>query len=79
MTPIRVLAVASEVYPIVKTGGLADVVGALPAALKEHGVATRTLVPGYPAVLKALASASRRRALSVLPAARRPRRRGRRS
>uniref|UniRef100_UPI002231C49A glycogen/starch synthase n=3 Tax=Pseudomonadota TaxID=1224 RepID=UPI002231C49A len=26
-------------------------------ALKEHGVATRTLVPGYPAVLKALASA----------------------
>ena len=57
MTPIRVLAVASEVYPIVKTGGLADVVGALPAALKEHGVATRTLVPGYPAVLKALASA----------------------
>jgi starch synthase len=57
MTPIRVLAVASEVYPIVKTGGLADVVGALPAARKEHGVATRTLVPGYPAVLKALASA----------------------
>ncbi|GKQ52273.1 glycogen synthase GlgA [Bradyrhizobium sp. Ce-3] len=57
MTPIRVLAVASEVYPIVKTGGLADVVGALPAALKDHGVATRTLVPGYPAVLNALAAA----------------------
>ncbi|WP_338697421.1 glycogen synthase GlgA [Bradyrhizobium sp. 26S5] len=57
MTPIRVLAVASEVYPIVKTGGLADVVGALPSALNEHGVATRTLVPGYPDVLKALASA----------------------
>jgi starch synthase len=57
MTPIRVLAVASEVYPIVKTGGLADVVGALPAALKQHGVTTRTLVPGYPDVLKALASA----------------------
>ncbi len=56
MTPIRVLAVASEVYPIVKTGGLADVVGALPAALKEHDVATRTLVPGYPAVLNALGS-----------------------
>lgn len=54
---IRVLAVASEIYPIVKTGGLADVVGALPAALKEHDVTTRTLVPGYPDVLKALASA----------------------
>ncbi|WGR90980.1 glycogen synthase GlgA [Bradyrhizobium sp. ISRA443] len=57
MTPIRVLAVASEIYPIVKTGGLADVVGALPAALNEHGVATRTLVPGYPAVLGTLSSA----------------------
>ncbi|KWV51691.1 glycogen synthase [Bradyrhizobium macuxiense] len=57
MTPIRVLAVASEVYPVVKTGGLADVAGALPAALSEHGVATRTLVPGYPAVLGTLASA----------------------
>ncbi|MHC2336428.1 glycogen synthase GlgA [Bradyrhizobium sp. USDA 4454] len=57
MTQLRVLAVASEVYPIVKTGGLADVVGALPAALREHGVATRTLVPGYPAVLDGLASA----------------------
>ncbi|WP_050401524.1 glycogen synthase GlgA [Bradyrhizobium embrapense] len=56
MTPIRVLAVASEVYPIVKTGGLADVVGALPAALGQHGVTPRTLVPGYPAVLKALAA-----------------------
>ena len=57
MTPIRVLAVASEIYPIVKTGGLADVAGALPAALREHDVATRTLVPGYPSVLNALASA----------------------
>jgi len=57
MTPIRVLAVASEIYPIIKTGGLADVAGALPAALKEHGVATRTLVPGYPDVLKALPAA----------------------
>ncbi|MHC1947648.1 glycogen synthase GlgA [Bradyrhizobium sp. UFLA06-06] len=57
MTQLRVLAVASEVYPIIKTGGLADVVGALPAALKQYGVTTRTLVPGYPDVLKALASA----------------------
>ncbi|QPF86425.1 glycogen synthase GlgA [Bradyrhizobium genosp. L] len=57
MTPIRVLAVASEIYPVIKTGGLADVAGALPAALAQHGVATRTLVPGYPRVLDALASA----------------------
>ena len=35
---IEVLSVASEVYPLVKTGGLADVAGALPAALAAHGV-----------------------------------------
>jgi starch synthase len=52
---VRVLAVASECFPLVKTGGLADVVGALPAALAAHGVAVTTLLPGYPAVLAALA------------------------
>ncbi|MBE7218947.1 MAG: glycogen synthase GlgA [Caulobacteraceae bacterium] len=51
---IRVLSVASECAPLVKTGGLADVVGALPAALAPHGVEVTTLLPGYPAVLKAL-------------------------
>lgn len=48
---LSVLSVASEAVPLVKTGGLADVVGALPAALAPHGVAMTTLVPGYPAVL----------------------------
>lgn len=51
---LRVLAVASEMSPLVKTGGLADVVGALPAAVAREGVETRTLVPGYPEVLAAL-------------------------
>jgi starch synthase len=54
MTPLRVLAVASEMTPFAKTGGLADVVGALPAALLEEGVETRTLTPGYPGVLATL-------------------------
>jgi starch synthase len=54
MRSLRVLAVASEVYPLIKTGGLADVVGALPIELKAHGIETRTLVPGYPEVIKAL-------------------------
>ena len=54
MTRTEVLSVASEVYPLVKTGGLADVVGALAGALKAEGVRVRTLVPGYPQVLKAL-------------------------
>lgn len=52
---MRVLAVASEAYPLVKTGGLADVVSALPPALAAEGVEVRTLLPGYPAVLAGLA------------------------
>lgn len=51
---IRVLSVASECAPLVKTGGLADVVGALPAALAPAGAEMRVLLPGYPAVLSAL-------------------------
>ncbi|MBD8735887.1 glycogen synthase GlgA [Sphingomonas sp. CFBP 13706] len=47
---MRVLSVASEAYPLIKTGGLADVVGALPAALAHHGVAMTTFLPGYPAL-----------------------------
>ena len=51
---MRVLSVASECVPLVKTGGLADVVGALPGALKGAGVEMRVLLPGYPAVMAAL-------------------------
>ena len=52
--PINVLAVVSEIFPLVKTGGLADVAGALPGALAAEDVAVRSLVPGYPSVLDAL-------------------------
>jgi starch synthase len=55
--PISVLSVASEAFPLVKTGGLADVVGALPAALAQHGVAVTTLIPGYPATAPAVKGA----------------------
>src|SRR3954451_3985113 len=54
MTSLKVLSVASEVFPLVKTGGLADVAGALPGALAGEGVEVVTLVPGYPSVLRAL-------------------------
>jgi starch synthase len=47
---MQVLSVAAEAYPLVKTGGLGDVVGALPHALASHGVTVTTLLPGYPAV-----------------------------
>jgi starch synthase len=51
---MRVLSVASEVFPLIKTGGLADVAGALPAALAEHGVEMRVMLPGYREVLGAI-------------------------
>jgi starch synthase len=54
MTPVGVLSVVSEIFPLIKTGGLADVAGALPGALAAEDVAVRSLVPGYPQVLAAL-------------------------
>jgi starch synthase len=52
---IRVLHVASELYPLLKTGGLADVTAALPAALIELGADARVLLPGFASVAKGLA------------------------
>ena len=57
MSNPSVLSVASEVFPLVKTGGLADVAGALPPALAAEGIAVRTLLPGYPAVMDAMKAA----------------------
>ena len=50
MSGLKVLSVASEIFPLVKTGGLADVAGALPRALSSEGVEMRSLVPAYPAI-----------------------------
>jgi starch synthase len=54
MTGLKALSVASELFPLVKTGGLGDVAGALPRALGQLGIEVRSLVPGYPAVLDRL-------------------------
>ena len=54
----QVLSVTSECAPLVKTGGLADVAGALPNALIAQGVHMRTLLPGYPAVMAAAKAAT---------------------
>lgn len=43
----RVLMVSSEAAPFCKTGGLADVLGALPAALREAGEEVAVVIPGY--------------------------------
>jgi len=49
---MRVLFIASEVFPLIKTGGLADVAAALPAALCERGIEVRILTPAYPTALQ---------------------------
>ncbi len=51
---MKVLHVGAEVVPLVKTGGLADVLGALPQALIEQGADVRLLLPGLPAILAAV-------------------------
>lgn len=47
---MNVLMVASECAPFIKTGGLADVLGALPAALAGHDIDCRVLLPAYPSL-----------------------------
>jgi starch synthase len=57
---LSVLSVASEAWPLIKTGGLADVAGALPAAVAPHGITMTTLLPGYPSVMRALGKVSKK-------------------
>ncbi|MGC6377878.1 glycogen synthase GlgA [Bisgaard Taxon 45] len=47
---MKVLHACSELYPLLKTGGLADVMGALPFAQKEIGIDTRIVLPAYPTI-----------------------------
>ncbi len=54
---MKVLHVAAEVFPLVKTGGLADVVAALPVAQAQAGADVRLLLPGYPAVMEGVQGA----------------------
>ena len=51
---IKVLFITPEITPLLKTGGLADVSAALPAALRDHKVDVRVLLPGYPRVMDGL-------------------------
>ncbi len=60
---MRVLHICTEIYPLLKTGGLADVAGALPPALTKLGVDTRMLMPGFPALCNAMPT---RRTIAVI-------------
>ena len=55
MAKLKVLFATSEAAPLIKTGGLGDVSGALPAALRAIGVDVRVLLPGYRQVIAQLA------------------------
>jgi starch synthase len=56
--PLRVLHVGAEIYPFVKTGGLADVMGALPPALAAAGADARVLLPALPPLAAVLRDAN---------------------
>ena len=47
---MRILQVSAELFPLLKTGGLADVAGALPLALVAAGQDARVLLPGFPTI-----------------------------
>jgi starch synthase len=51
---MKILFVASEAYPLVKTGGLGDVLYSLPHALHHRGADIRLVLPGYRALLRQL-------------------------
>ena len=55
---MKVLQVSAEIFPLLKTGGLADIAGALPAALNAAGCEVRVLLPGFAPIMADLQQAS---------------------
>lgn len=51
---MKILHVCSEFYPLLKTGGLADVTGALPKYQNQLGAESRVLLPAFPAMKRAI-------------------------
>ena len=52
---MKILFAASEIYPLIKTGGLADVAGALPVALRKKGLDVKLIMPAYQGILEKVA------------------------
>ena len=63
---MQVLHVCSEMFPLLKTGGLADVIGALPAAQIADGVDARVLLPAFPDIRRGVTDAQARRSAPTL-------------
>ena len=61
---MRILHVATELFPYVKVGGLGDVMGALPGAQRSLGADARVLLPAFPALLEGIPNL---RAVGVIP------------
>lgn len=49
---MKIVHAASELYPYMKTGGLADAVAAMAGALADNGHEVSVFLPGYRAVLE---------------------------
>lgn len=62
---MKILYICTELYPFLKTGGLADVSAALPPALQATGCDVRLLLPAFPAIANASTAV---RAVAPLPA-----------
>jgi starch synthase len=62
---MKIVHVASELFPYVKTGGLADAVGALTAALADKGHEVSVFLPGYRTVLEHAGTAAAERKLQI--------------
>jgi starch synthase len=64
---LKVLFVASEAAPFAKTGGLGDVIGSLPKALKKQGLDVRVIIPKYSAIAGEFAAQMVERAVLTVP------------
>lgn len=62
----KILFASSEVHPLIKTGGLADVSASLPKALKQQGQDVRLVIPAYRQCLSALADVRKIASIEVV-------------
>ena len=67
--PVRILFATSELFPLAKTGGLADVAASLPKALAREGADVQLVMPGYEEALDKAEALTNGPALAGIPGA----------